>query len=510
MRCRVLATWSIACGVAGPGSAAAQLGSPSELSGEQMPVGYGALPGGLHAPSALTLPQGMVAVTATTGFGYRSDLLGPDHRFMRGIGNLAFAYAPHLLLTIALALDGRYDRHFGLAPSGDDGYVGDPRLLIRASKAAGKLTFGGQLTLWVPGKEAPSVATAAISVEARGLLSIAAGPGRVSLGAGFRLDNSAESVDVPARLSAQDRVSLGVSEFHAVVGGLHYAAPVGRKAFVGLEASIDVFVGEGAPGPIVRGGLHGGLHLTDQWSVLAYVEGAKVPGLALGDVMAGTIAQVPYEPLVTGGLALQALFGGPRRPEPPGTITRNERPAQIEVIEYADLTGGISDENGKPVVGARVTVKLAHHTGTGVTDDKGTYAIARLPIGKTVDGNTTLDDTGAEITIEVDKKRPIRQTLTLARGGNAVPKLTLEPLLPPGQLRAVVRAGASGKVIAGATITIEPGGVTVKSGPDGSISLDLVPGKYTATAIATGFKLQTLDVTIETNGVAVKNFELAR
>ena len=512
MRRRGLATSSIALCVAGLGHAAAQSADVEATApGREPPaiqLGYGALPGGLHAPSARTLPQGMVAVTATSGFGYRTDLLGPDHRFVRGIGNLAFAYAPHAMLTLALALDGRYDRHFGLAPTGDDGYVGDPRLLVRAGRASGKLTLGGQLTLWVPGKDAPSVAASAISVDARGLLTIEAGAGRVSLAAGFRLDNSGEAVEAPEKLSPQDRVSLGVSDFHAVVGGVHYEAAVGRKSFVGVEASLDLFVGDGAPGPILRAGLHGGLHLTDQWSVLAYVEGAKVPGLAQGDITAGSIAQIPYEPIVTGGLALQARFGGPQRTAA-GTITRNERPAQIEVIEYADVTGSISDEHGKPVVGARVTVKLARHTGTGVTDDKGTYRIERLPIGKTVDGQSTLDDTGAEVTIEVDQKKPIQQTLTLARGANTVPKLTLEPMLPPGQLRAVVRAAGSGKAIANATVD-RAWRPDVESGPDGSISLDLAPGKYKATATAAGFKLQTLDVTIETNGVAVKNFELAK
>ena len=65
------------------------------------------------------------------GFGWRSGLLpgsgGHDHRFGRGIGDIAFAYAPHELVSIALALDGRYDRHFGVPPTADggteDGYV---------------------------------------------------------------------------------------------------------------------------------------------------------------------------------------------------------------------------------------------------------------------------------------------------------------------------------------------------------------------------------------------------
>src|SRR5688572_31720944 len=56
-------------------------------------VGYGALPGGLHAPSAQTLPKGAVQVATLGGFGWREGLLGPTHRFGRGVGNLAIAFA---------------------------------------------------------------------------------------------------------------------------------------------------------------------------------------------------------------------------------------------------------------------------------------------------------------------------------------------------------------------------------------------------------------------------------
>ena len=476
-------------------------------------LGYGALPGGIHAPNAQTLPAGSFAFASLGGFGWRSGLLPNDHRFGRGIGNLAFAYAPHDLITIALAFDGRYDRHFGVPPTADgkteDGYVGDPHLLVRAGKPMGNLTLGGQLGIWVPGKDAPSVAGSAISVDARALLSVKAGPGVLGFNAGFRLDNSAKSVESPETLSLADRVSLGVSDFHAVVGGAHVTVPSG-KAFFGAEASLDLFIGDGAPGPIIRGGVHGGLHLTKNWSVLAFVELAKVPGIESADVAMNDIPLIAYEPMVTGGLGLQGRFGGKRSKVDPDHITQNPDPKDVEVIEYAEVAGNVTDETGKPVVGARVSVKLKKVTGTGVTDDKGDYVVTRLPIGKTVKGVTELDDVAAEVTIEVDGKKPAIQTLTLAKGKNAITKVALDPLLPPGQLKAVVRAAASGKPIAGATVKIEPGGLTATSAADGTLSLDLPPGNYKATATGAGFKDQTLDVVIDPNGVALKNFELRK
>jgi len=480
-------------------------------------IGYGALPGGIHAPAATMLPKGTFAFASLGGFGWRSGLLpgtgSDDHRFGRGIGNLAFAYAPHELVMIALALDGRYDRHFGVPPTADgkteDGYVGDPHVIIRAGKPMGNMTVGAQVGVWVPGKDAPSVAAKAISVDTRGLLSLKAGPGTVSFNAGFRLDNSAKSVENPETLSLADRVSLGVSDYHAVVGGAHFSMPSG-KAFFGAEASLDLFIGDGAPGPLIRGGAHGGFNVTKNWSLLAFVEIAKVPAIEDADVAMNAIPLIAYEPMVTGGIGIQGRFGGPRKSKTDEHITQNKDPKDIEVIEYAELAGNVTDESGKPVVGAKVSVKLKKVTGTGTSDDKGDFVVTQLPIGKTFKGATDLDDTAAEVTIEVDGKKPAKQTLTLVKGKNPLAKVALEPLLPPGQLKAVLRAAGTGKPIGGATVKVDPGGQTATSAADGTLSIDLPPGTYKVTATADGYKEQTLDVVIDANGVALKNFELRK
>lgn len=511
--------WGIACAalIAASGSALAQTPDVSATTtgatSEPPPavIGYGALPGGIHAASALTLGKGSFVFASLGGFGWRAGLLpangSDEHRFGRGIGNLAFAYAPTDTLMLALALDGRYDRHFGVPPTADggteDGYVGDPHVLVRAAKAMGTVTLGGQLGIWVPGKDAPSVAGSAISADLRALLTIEAGPGALSVSAGFRLDNSAESVEDPATLSLADRVSLGVSDYNAVVGGAHFTMPAG-KAFFGAEASVDYFLGDGAPGAILRGGVHGGLHLTNNWSLLAFVEVAKVPGIDAGDVAMNVVPLIPYEPMITGGLGLQGRFG--RKTD--GHITVNPRPSEVEDTAFADVSGTVTDETGKPVIGAKVSVKLEKITGTGTTDDKGNFTVDRLAIGRTVKGTTTLDDTVAEVSLEVAGKKPVKQTLTLVKGKNALAKIALEPMLPPGQLKAVVRAAASGKPIANATVTIA--GTSATSAADGTLSIDLPPGTYKATAVAQGFQEQTLDVVIDPNGVALKNFELRK
>lgn len=505
-----------AVGVAQPEDSAVAAAPASTTPGaaEAVETGYAALPGGLHVAAADDVPAGQVVISALAGFGYRKGLLGPAHRFGRGIGDLAVAFAPIPHLALALALDGRYDRHYGLAPSGDDGYVGDPRLLARYTLTSGSVHVGGQVGVWVPGKTAPSVAGSAISVDARAFATLAAGPGRLSLDVGYRLDNSARSVDDLARLSLQDRVSLGVSDFNEVFGGVRYAIPVAAgKAYVGLEASIEAFVGSSSTAALaegsqlLRGTVTAGYRVAPEWTLMAFVEGVKSPGIESSQITAGAIPIVPYEPVLTGGVGLQAHFGGPHRGAT-STVTANVHPRDVEIVEYADVTGQVGDDTGGPVVGATVTITLKDHTGTGATDEKGVYAVTKLPIGRTVGGATTLDDAAAAISVEVDGKKPGRATMVLAKGANLVPKIVLDPVLPPGQLRGIVKSLASGKPIPNAQITVTPGGMTITSGVDGTFQLDLAPGSYRITVTAPNLAKQELDVTIDPNGVSLKNIDM--
>jgi hypothetical protein len=477
------------------------------------PLGFAALPGGLRAPLAATLPRGVVAVTALGGGGSRSGLVAPGHRLRRGLGELAIAYAPARALAIALVLEGRYDRHAGVMPAGDDNYTGDPRLVVRAVTAPGAaaaragVMLGGQLTLWAPGGDAPSIALDAVTAEARALAAVRVGGGRAGASVGVRLDRSRSAVDDPAQYRVHERASLGLSAYHAVVGSASIDHPLGGRAFAGGEVGGELYLGAGAPGPLLRAGVRVGVSLTRRAALSAFALAARVPSATA----AGELPLIPYEPTLTAGLAMALQLGGHARPAGlPAHVRPNRAPVEIAVVEHAELVGRVVDDAGQPVVGAVVTVKLRAHTATGVTGSGGEVRVAQIPIGRTVAGRTALDDTAAEVAVAVTGKRPAALTLALTRGRNELPPLVLEPLLPPGEVKALVSAAASGRVIAGATVTIEPGGFTAASGPDGKVAIRVPPGSYKITAAAPGYKPQTLELVLDANGVALKNFELAR
>jgi hypothetical protein len=185
---------------------------------------------------------------------------------------------------------------------------------------------------------------------------------------------------------------------------------------------------------------------------------------------------------------------------------------ELKVDILTEVTGRVVDNNGKPVVGAKVTLTLKNaQVVPVVTDDKGQYVFKGVLIGHSQAGKPTIEETAAEVGVEVSNMKPGKATIgQIAEISNTVPPITLEPVLPPGQLRGSVRSLPGGRAVAGATITVTGTDEKVTTGDDGTFSLDLAPGQYTIKVTKSGLKDQELPVMIDPNGVAIKNIDLQK
>lgn len=461
--------------------------------GGELPVGQSALPGGLAVADAAVLPANRFGLLGLAGFGYRDDVLASGDRLRRGVASLGLSYAPVRSFAFGLSLDGRYDSH----SSGDDGYVGDPRLFLRVARGGARLSYGAQLSVWVPGKEAPSFAFDATSVEARALLSAALGPATASLNLGARLDNSERSVDDPRSLSPQDQVSLGVSAYHAAVAGARGFLPLGR-GFVSGEVALDVFLGDDAPGATVRALASAGVRIAPSVSLLGYFQLANAPDARAAMMAQQPLPLVPYETAVTFGLGLETRFGGEAQEATRSVVTAEppieQPPAQPK---RAELSGAVLDDTGAPVAGAKVELMQdGKVVATSATDARGRYKLPELAPGP------------ATLRVAMPGKEPHETPVELVAGANAAPKVQLDPELPPGELRGNVRARAGGKPIAGAAVSVSPGGFATTTGADGSFAFEVPPGKYTITTTADGYAPQQIEAVVDQDGVTVKFINL--
>ncbi|HUH00523.1 MAG TPA: carboxypeptidase-like regulatory domain-containing protein [Kofleriaceae bacterium] len=436
-----------------------------------------AAPGLVHLAVPAQMDPG-VTVAWTSGYGFRGETLAMGDRPHRLAGNLSLSVRPRPWLAAGLRLDGRYDRH-AVDGGTDSGWVGDPRIDLRAHRARGNAAFGIAAGLWFPAADLLSLA--GTSAELRGLGSYRLDDVTLAANLGLRLDRSAATVDDPDRLSLADRMALGASDANAVLLGLGLAWRRGPIEIAG-EWSWDLLVGSGAPAAAespmrlsveARRQLRGPVWLRIGFETSVSSTPVVEPGAPL----------VPIEPRVAVWLGAIYRFGGPAG-DPPA------RPIRPAVLTGA-LEGRVVDDAGAGVAGA--TVRAGELTVT--TDADGRYRFEALPVGE------------IELEIAAPRFRPRTITVRVTEGEVADVAAALEPTLPPGQIRGLVRT-LSGKPIRGATIRLEPLGTMVESSDDGSFRVDVQPGRYTLEVRARGYASQRRTIQVDENGVTVLNVEL--
>lgn len=486
--------------LAPPARAQGEVDPPAQPTGE----GAGALPGLVRVNTAGPLDRGLV-VTGLAGYGYLGQVLEADDSHQRGALDLAVSFRPIAWFAVAGRFSGRYDRH-DTAPDGKDGgWVGDPRLALRAGlPPMGPLAVAVQVAAWFPGADAPSVEFDATTVDSLAIATWQSGAFALTGQAGFRYDKSARSAPDADLLSPSDRMALGVSESHAALVGAGAGVRIGASELF-ADWSWDYLLGDRAPrarlSPM-RVGAGGRLGLGDR----AALQLAAEYSLADTDDLLPMEELYPVEPRFSVMLGASFHLFRPRS-APAGRL-------------ITDTDGGETGDGGEPVGPPPPT------TGTvdiAVTSDGGaplvdadvelTPAGAAVPLAARTDkqGRATFTDVAkgkARVRVRGADHLDKSQELDVVPGQSASVAVTLDKKLPPGQLLGTVR-NYNGKPLK-ATLTVAPIGTKAQSDEHGEFALDLPPGDYEVTIEATGVKPQTRKVKVEQNGVTILNVDMRK
>lgn len=392
-------------------------------------------PGGVHplrqVPIAGSRPAGTWQVAASAGYGRSTGVVDSQDTHQRFAGGLALERWFRGGLALGFSLDGRHDRHARTPGGADDGWTGDPRVFARYAVPSGKRVRVGLLAgLWLPGREAPSLPLDAATPELSALVAWRSLGDRLTLGArgGFRWDRSWKAAPDPTRLTAGDRVSLGISEASAVLLGLTAVWRADRWA-THAEASWDLLVGDRAP-PLNESPLRVG----------AGVDRALSASVALGAGVGFTASSHPAQargvagaPLVamppgfTAGLGLLFRWGGPSprtvtvppraavvAPVPVPATAAPEAPAETEA-PAGDAKPGQLRATVRSTSGRKLDGRLTSPEGVDLPFTKGAFRL-ELPAGR------------HELTIQVDGHVTQTRTVELEADGVTVLNLVLTPL----------------------------------------------------------------------------------
>lgn len=452
------------------------------------------------------LKQPELTLSASAGYGVTeqfSSLSGARHRAQ---GVLAAAFAPLDWLSFGLRLDGRLEVHprdqVGTHLSGH----GDPRLHARVGRALSpEWSIGGELGLWFPGADAPSLEPKATSLDGKLLLAFAQAGWTALAHAGVRWDNSAQVGLDRTRLRVGDRVSLGLSSSNALLLALGLARRVTPELELFGELSGDVLVGSKAP-KFTESPLRAAVGA--RYALLDNLNGEVTALLSLSErpSVRASAAWIPIEPrfaMLVGaryaiGFGAAAPAPEPVKARPPETKPET-KPAELE---RASLTGKITDERGEPVPEVRVLLQPSSGGALEtISDARGNYEFDSVPVGE-----AQLESTAVGFA-------PQRWSVPVTRGMAPVPARALTPKTESGVLRGNVRSFQSGEPLAARLSVRDARGKLVaetKSAAEGHLEIELKPGRYRVSIDAPGYRTFQQNVQIKGNDVSVLNADLRK
>jgi hypothetical protein len=471
---------------------------PDRAHAQDLNARYGATSSGLCGLAHTGAPTCGRGTTVAASAGYGATFFKGRHD--RGMGSLGVALVPLDWLALSLELAGRVDAHprdaLGKSVTG----TGDPFLRARVGHALGHngLSLGGELGLWLPGNEAPSFRAKALTPELKLLLSFQRARFVLLAMLGARIDQSSASAPDLTRLRPGDRVSLGLSDSHALLTGLGLGVYATPRLSVFAELSADLLLGAKAPSLIdspLRFSAGVRYFVLDplQLELALHTSLSQRPSIAPSEPL------VPIEPRVAAVFGLRLSFGKPK-PKPVAKPNYAEPPPPAEPTQLASISGVLTDPEGAPL--PEVVVKLLASDGLleTISDAQGRYSFEQLHPGKAEMRADAAGFKSAHWQVEI-KDQPIVE-----------PPRALEPGESTGVLRCLVRSFESAALKA--TVSVRDargkrvaGGDTDKGG---TVEFALPPGEYRVMIEAAGYRSQRSQVQVDANEVAILNVDMRK
>lgn len=507
----VLASLCLLAGVlAGAPSARAQDCARCTTVGE----GTDGLPGLRDVPIAELRPGLSGAITGWAGYGISVDEPWAGTTRHRVEGGLAGAIHVLPWLAFGAQLQGRWES-VSMGNS-DTGLIGIPVLTARLTmEPVEGLGLGLDVATWMYGGEAPSLEPASTSLRARAIGSYRARLDArtaltVGITAGGLLDNSRAAAprSVTDALSDADRLSLGVSDFSAVLLGAGAALRLDTLELL-VEGTYRVLVGDGAPSAgamplhVVFGGRVRPIGEVLEIGLYLDVSASE----ARPELVASGGPAAPIDPRFTATLQATVRLGvGPSDAVVDEVEGDGEDGRDARVTTTGETAGSISgrvvDDAGAPVAAATIEV-----TPAGAAEGS-----EPLRTTSGADGRWTIEGVPpgpARVVVRTEGRDPIEQTVEVGAGAAVQsPDARVAAALPRGEIRGVVQ-GADGSPLA-AQIRIEPLGLELTCDADGAFEAEVPPGAYQVTVRAPGHRAQTRAVEVAERGVVVLNAQLHR
>ena len=474
--------WALVAGARALGARGIALLAALHAGSAYAEVGTGRL--ALPAADRVLVPvtdAAPLAAAATAGYGLTESqaMEGAHHRVL---GSVSAALGIGHNLAASLAIDGRYDRH----PGGDSNAVGTPQLGVVGGIDLGSgLSAGASLSLLIPGENAPSLRFDSPALTAQALLAWTHARGFTAAGmAGFRLDETRHAGPDASRLSAADRLSLGLSQFNALPCGVALFQALGRHELL-AEFSAEWLLGKGAPDAAhspMRAALGGRLGFAAGFS------GELLLELGLSRRPAYTVFEtlIPVEPRFAVMLGLRYVPVA-SKPEPPPP------PAPVAAPQTTRLSGFVFDPDGARLSDIHVAIRVGDVELSVVSGVDGEYSFQELPRGH---AHIVLDGPGVVAT---------SQELELTQPDMLLP-LQAARAEPSAQLRGLVRSFTGAALPA--VIRVLGVGQTVTADKDGRFMLELHAGDYEVEIECAGYLTQRRKISVQDNGVTLLNVEL--